>query len=306
MGAQSAQPLQGCQPFPDYRPIAFHLRGQEVLHDLGVRHGGEHRLILQHQALAAQDLVLLLAARRLRHVPGTGHGQVPGGDIECSRPHHLTAKQLSALSLQSKEIQKHLQADAVVDIRQVEHLFPRLIVDHPYIELAVVLPAVHPVHRAGDAEPHPVYLQLHRRQILPRAKAQLKGQGAKFRVAQLLGDVVHQPLHRPVQAAEQIGEAGTLILQPPQLFLQIPLHGGPGQGAGGCGVHALVPMLQRVLQHRVDKGAILPRTKVRPSARSCPQTVFHEVRKVAGAVLVQPGGGHGDPPAIESGDPLGG
>ena len=57
-----------------------------------------------------------------------------------------------ALPLEREQIQQHLHAEPVAQIRQVKGFFARLIVHHADIELSVPEPAVHAVDLAGDGE----------------------------------------------------------------------------------------------------------------------------------------------------------
>ena len=168
-----------------------------------------------------------------------------------------------------------MKAHAVPDIRQIKGFAPRLVVHDPQIEPPVVLPAVHPVHEAGDADRHAVHTQLHRGQVLPRTEAQLEGNGLELGCAQLLRHVVHHGVHRFEQPPEQVAEAGGLVLHPAQLLADVPLHRRLGQGAQLLLRNLLhAPPLpagpQHVLQHVVDEGAVLRGLEpgARPSGRT--------------------------------------
>ena len=174
-------------------------------------------------------------------------------------------------------------------------------------------PAVHPVHKAGDADGHPVHGELHRGQVLPGAEAQLEGDGAELGGGQLLRHIVHHRLHRPEQPAEQIAEALRLVLQPAQLLLHIPVHRGPGQlpqaaaslrpghrvgktGQNGLPEH-LIP--EDVFQNIVNKGPVLRCCKASRLAGLRLEAIAHEIGKMAGLVLVHPGGRHGHLPPVQ-------
>ena len=86
-------------------------------------------------------------------VPLGPSDQIPGRVIQHPRRHNSGyPKQRLSLLLEGEEIQQHLDAQPVPHIREVEGLAPGLVVHHPQIELAVVEPAVHPVHLAADGE----------------------------------------------------------------------------------------------------------------------------------------------------------
>ena len=167
-----------------------------------------------------------------------------------------------------------------------------------------MLPAVHPIHKAGDADGDPVHGELHRGQILPRAEAQLEGDGLELGGAQLLRHVVHHGEHRFQQAAEQVLEPGGLVLQPAQLLGHVALHRLLGQSPQlllGDLLHA-PPRLagaEHVFQHVVDEGAVLRGLEPGGLAGLGLQAVLHEVGEVTGLVLVHPGGGHGHPLSVE-------
>ena len=175
-------------------------------------------------------------------------------------------------------------------------------------------PAVHPVHKAGDAQGHPVHGELHRGQLPPFAETQFEGDGPEFGGGQLLGHVVHHRLDRPEQAAEQIPEPLGLVLQPPQLLLDVPLHRRlcqlpqpaavfrPADGVVPAGEDGLLKhlVLEHMLQHVMDEGAVLRRCKAGRLSGLRLQAVAHEVGEVAGLVFVHSRGGHGHPLAIEA------
>ena len=175
-------------------------------------------------------------------------------------------------------------------------------------------PAVHPVHKAGDAQGHPVHSEFHRGQLPPLSEAQLERDGPEFGGGQLLGHIVHHRLDRPEQAAEQVPEPLGLVLQPPQLLLDVPLHRRlcqlPQPPAVLRSPDGVVParedgllkhlVLEHVLQHVVDEGSVLRCCKASRLAGFCLQAVAHEVGEVAGFILIHPGGRHGHPLAIET------
>ena len=190
------------------------------------------------------------------------------------------------------------------DICQVKRLAPRLVVYDSQVEPPVVDPAVHPVHKAGDADGDPVHVQLHRGQVLAAAEAQFKGDGLELGGTQLLGHVVHHGVHRLAQAAEQVLESGILMLQSSQLLLYILLHRLIGDGPQLLRRHLLhappgLAGFEDVLQHEVDEGAVLRGLKSGSPPWFRLQAVLHEIGEVAGLVLVHPGGRHRHPPAVE-------
>ena len=316
MPPQLAQPLRRGQGLPGDGPGGpGHLQGQEAVALLPRRlHGGEHLRVVQHQAAAGELLVQLLAPGLVAHGAAPTDHRVPGGEVEHTGPLHRPAVVLLPPVLQGEQVQEHLKPQAVPHLGEVEGFFARLIIDHSQIELSVVDPAVHPVHKAGDAQGHPVHGELHRGQLPPLSEAQLEGDGTEFGGGQLLGHIVHHRLDRPEQAAEQIPEPLGLVLQPPQLLLDVALHRRlcqlpqppavlrPPDGVVPAGEDSLLKhlVLEHMLQHIVDKSAVLRCCKASRLAGLRLQAIAHEVGEVAGFVFVHPGGGHGHPLAVEA------
>ena len=111
-----------------------------------VLHGRQHVRLGQHHAAAPQ----LPPQGRLqlfrRDGPVGPQYHVPGGQVQHPRRFDGATEVRSAALLQGKQVQQHLYAQAVPHVRQVEGLFPRLVVHHPQVQPAVLQPAVHPVH----------------------------------------------------------------------------------------------------------------------------------------------------------------
>lgn len=125
-----------------------------------------------------------------------------------------------------------------------------------------------PVHETGDADAHSFRAHLHRRQIPLRSKPQLKGDRLKFGTGQLLHHLGRDLVHRTPKPLEQIAKPRGLILQPAQLFRDIPLHSLVGQDAPARLVDLGGPPFlpdggEDLLQNIVDKGTILRRTETR-------------------------------------------
>ena len=117
-----------------------------------VLHSPQHLRVRQHHAAAAQ--LLLQGSLELFRLdaPVLFQDHLPGRVIQYPRRHNGIAEIAAALLLQSEQVQEHLNAQAVPQVRQVKGFFPGFVVHHPQIQLSVVEPAVHPVHLAADGQ----------------------------------------------------------------------------------------------------------------------------------------------------------
>ena len=222
---QPAQPLGGYQGLPGQLARLVHPHRQETDGPfLRVLHGGQHIRVGQHHTLPAQLGIHLFLPGLVAHGPAPRHHRVPGGQVEHPGPGHRLAVDRLSLPLQREQIEQHLKAHTVPDVGEVKGFSPRLVVHHPQVEPPIVFPAVHPVHKAGDTDGDPVHTQLHRRQVLPAAKAQLKGDGLELGGPQLLGHILHHGVHRLTQPLKQVAEPGVLMFQAPQGLGHIALH----------------------------------------------------------------------------------
>ena len=155
-------------------------------------HGGQDlRFAQQHTGtpqLAPQHILDLVRRKR----PVSLQDDIPRRHIQHARRLHRPAEGAAPLPLQGEQVQQHLDAQSVPHIRQVECLFAGLIVHHPQIELAVLDPAVHPVHLAADGQALIPLGDGHGRQLpVLSAEAQLKGHGLEIRHRHLIGDILH-------------------------------------------------------------------------------------------------------------------
>ena len=153
--------------------------------------------------------------------------RVPRGEIFHARRHDLRAADAQSgtvRALQREQIQQHLHADAVQDLRQIELLFSRFIVHHAQIEFAVLQPAVHPVHPTADPQSGAVGLDRHGGQRSLAAESQFKSHGHKVGHRQFRRHIVHNGIGLLAQAVEQIAEAGALVRQAAQAFFGKALH----------------------------------------------------------------------------------
>ena len=154
-----------------------HARGQERLaaleETLGQLSGEQAQG--EEQAAAAQLLVERGADLLLRRPALRAQDHVPRRGIQHPRRHDRMAEVPLALSLEREQIQQHLHAETVAQIRQVEGFFARLIVHHADIELSVPEPAVHAVDLAGDGEGALPLADRDGRELpVPSAEAQLE------------------------------------------------------------------------------------------------------------------------------------
>ena len=263
-----------------------------------VLHGPEHLGILQHQAAAAQLLLNVGFDLSRRRIPLFRDDHVPGGQIQHPRRHHRHAEVLLPLPLQRKQVQQHLDTQTVLHIGQAEGLPPGLIVHHPQIELAVLDPAVHPVHLTHQAQGDVLPFHGHGRQVrLPAAKAQLKLHKLEIRAAHLVGHVVHNGAGRPLQALKQVAEACAFLAVAVNpcvgIFPDVPLHQGVQLRLGDAVESAPVPHRpEDILQQIVDECADLRSLEPGSLALFGPQAVLHEVAEVAAFHAVHTRSGH--------------
>ena len=158
------------------------------------------------------------------HVPPPPDDHVPGGEIQhAGLLHGLPVEALPPL-FQGKQIQQHLQPQAVKHLGQIKGLPPRLIVHHPEIQLVVLHPSVHPVYTSGNGQGHPIHHKFHRGQFPGFGKTKFKGDRAELRGPQFLHCVLHHRPHRPQQTLKQIFKAVALLVQSAQIFPDIALH----------------------------------------------------------------------------------
>ena len=207
--------------------------------------------------------------------------------------------------MQGEQIQQHLYAQSVPHIRQIKGLFAGLVVHHPQIELAVLQPAVHPVHlaahgksgfsfRHGDGGELPVLA----------AEAQLKGNGPEIRYRHLVGDVLHDGTGCLPQTGEQIPEPGALpgvaVDLRPGVLVHIVVYQLSQRRLVHLSVTAPVPHVTvHIFQQIVDECTHLRRLKAGAGALLGAQTVLHEVPEMAAFQPVDAGGGHGDVPSVQ-------
>ena len=147
---------------------------------------------------------------------------------------------------------------------------------------------------------------VHRRQGLIRAvaEAQLEPKGLKIRAAKLRHHVFHHGANALFQAAEEVPEAGRLMLHAAQLTVDIVPHGLRGKAldglVGDLGCAALVlDGSEHMFQNIMHKRAVFRRVKSGGTAGAGVQAVAQEIGKVAGLVLIHPGGRHRDLLPIE-------
>ena len=166
-----------------------------------------------------------------------------------------------------------------------------------------MLPAVHPVHKAGQTQGDAVLLHLHRGQLLPFAKAQLQPHGDKLGGGQLPGHAIHHGEHRLLHAVKEPAEPGGLILQALEhlgfIAVRRLLGQSPALLRGGV-------LAQHLLQHRMDKGAVIRGGELGPLPGLGLEAKPEKVAEVTGLVQIQPGGGHGHRLAVQGTHPLGG
>ena len=227
-----------------------------------------------------------------------------GGHVQHSgRDEGLVSKQGLAVAAEGEEIEEHLQSPPVLHLRKVEGLLAGLIVHHTQVALSLVLPAVHPVHKAGQTQGNAVLLYLHGGQLLPAAEAQLQPHGDELGGGQLPGHAVHHREHRLLHAVKEPAEPGGLVLQALEhlgfIAVRRLLGQSPALLRGGV-------LAQHFLQHRMDKGAVVGGGELGPLPGLGLEAKPEKVAEVTGLVQVQPGGGHGHRLAVQGAHPLGG
>ena len=217
------------------------------------------------------------------------------------------AKVLFSLLLQGKEVEKHLNVQSHLHRRQVEGLFAGLVIHHPEVQLAILYPAVHPVHLATQPQLGVRLGHHHGGQGTIVAEGQFKFQRDKIRMPQLLCHLVYDGVSGVPQTGKQVLEPGVSPLKIVQLLLHIQVDVFPHQLVQLFVIHCREAAHAQhipgdVFQQKVEKGADLRRVKSRRGPGPRLQTVLHEVRKMAGAHPLQPGGGHGHPVAVQRPD----
>lgn len=192
------------------------------------------------------------------------------GKIEDARRlDGIAAEELSPFVPQRKEIEQHLQAEPVAQLREVKALRAGLVVHHAQIQLTVLEPAVHTVDLADHAQLLPRLADGHGGKLSVRAEAQLKGQRLEIGVGKLLHRRIHDAVDRLAQPAEKIAEARVLPVKVGEIFFNVCTDRLPHKRVQRRTLQrleaaALARRAKRVLHHVVDKGA-------RPAARRSPQ-----------------------------------
>ena len=139
---------------------------------------------------------------------------------------------------------------------------------------------------------------------VPPAEAQLKLHRLEIRLPHFPGNIQYDGIRRLPQAAEQIPEAGGLVLILLYLRGGIALHIALHHMAQRLVVHLSVSALLlhlavHIFQQIVQEGAHLRSLKARLLPLPGPQAVFHEIAEMAGLHPVDTAGGHGDEAAVQ-------
>ena len=208
------------------------------------------------------------------------------------------------LVFQRKEIQQHLDTEAVPQVGQIEALFAGLVVHHTQIQLLVMDPAVHTVHLTADREGRVSLTNGDGRQFTAAAKTQFEGHGAEIRVGQFVGNIFDHGPCRPAQTGEEIAKARIFLLIVVDAFLRVAVHIVPHQLPQFLLVHSAVAtpfhyITGHILQQIVDKRADFRCFKPSGAPRLGLESVLHEVAKMAALELVHSGSGHADGPPVE-------
>ena len=98
----------------------------------------------------------------------------------------MPAQKVMPVFSQSKQIQKHLQSHAVIDIAIIEIFLSRLIIHHPKIPGRAGIPHIHPIHKATEHRVHGMVGNGYGRQSFSAAKAKLKFHRFKAGILQFL------------------------------------------------------------------------------------------------------------------------
>ena len=253
-----------------------------------------------HRAL---DLLLRGIARQIQQL-------FPCGKIEDPRRlNGIAAEELSPFIPQRKEIEQHLQAEPVAQLREVKALRAGLVVHHAQKQLTVLEPAVHAVDLADHAQLLPRLADGHGWELSVRAEAQLKGQRLEIGVGKLLHRRIHDAVDRLAQPAEKIAEARVLPVKVGEIFFNVCTDRLPHKRVQRRTLQrleaaALARRAERVLHHVVDKGADLRRVEARSCALLRAQAVLHEVGEMAAPRLVHARGAERDAAPVERVDGL--
>ena len=183
-----------------------------------VLHGLDDLGFRQDQTAAVQLSGLLRHDLLVREALVRAHKDIVRRYIQHARGDDLLAVALGAVLLQREEIEQHLQPHALPHVGEREFFLSGLVVHDADVELAVVLPAVHAVGRAGENKFVLAAADADRRQIV--GKIQLKVERAEVGAAQLLRRVEHDGPRCLRQTAKEIDEPGALFPK----ILQLRAH----------------------------------------------------------------------------------
>ena len=277
--------------------LPYGQRQESGLLQRAVLHGAKHLRPAQHQAAASQLPVQGGAEGFRVHSPRLAEQHVPGGQIQRPRRNDLPAKDPLSFSFQREEVEQHLNVQSMAHVAEIKGLFPGFVVHDAHIQPPILQPAVHPVHPARYREgtlPHP---HGNGRHVLPLAKSQLKGDGDKVRVGQLVGNIGNNGSYRLPQTTEEVLEPFIPLVEAGQGLVQISLHRRVGEAAQLRLLHqgeappihnGAGDALQNKMEERAHPGGI--------EARSCPllgpEAILHEVGEMAGIDLINAAGGH--------------
>ena len=99
---------------------------------------------------------------------------------------------------QGKEIQQHLQANALRDIAVVKFFLSRFVVRHPKESARGILPQVHPVHKAPQNRGHGGIGNGNGGHLPSLAEGHLKAHRLKCGGVKLLPQLLHDHIQLPV------------------------------------------------------------------------------------------------------------
>ena len=185
----------------------------------------------------------------------------------------------------------------MAQVAEVKGLFAGLVVHHPEVQLSVLQPAIHPVHLPVDGEGGVVRPDGDGGQLTPLPEREFKGHGHKVRLPQLPGHVGNDGGRRLFQAVEQVFKPGVPAVKAGHGHVHILPDGLFDEGA-----QLLLPYLSKaaplahrpgdIFQNVVEEGTHLGGVKSGRCPLLGPETVLHEVGKVAGVDPVDAAGGH--------------